>query len=327
MNKRQGYQQGGLSDEMRATYEEQGRTRAAPGIMSRGQQLRDRTSEMIQSYVGGLNPAKYASDFAALEEFKLRELPGFLGNNAFTEAVALGNMTKEQATALQDRVENVVRRAALKNMVTPEQVQTAIDNRRILDRGIFSEGEANPYVGVSGPGRGRRRVDTDAAPQEAQRATNWSTRAVEEARARGESLGTSRGSSEVYATSNRNIGIDAGDAAQRARDAGIFRVLGIDRNVNRSDDSSDEAGGTYENAGKPTVNVRAAYLPPAYGNPEGAAAEEYEAASKAMENSPLSYYSEAGLLDLLERVKLLQQEAEARTDARGLNKGGLMKKK
>lgn len=301
MNKRQGYQQGGLSDEMRATYEEQGRTRAAPGIMSRGQQLRDKTSEMIQSYVGGLNPAKYASDFAALEEFKLRELPGFLGNNAFTEAVALGNMTKEQATALQDRVENIVRRAALKNMVTPEQVQTAIDNRRILDRGVFSEGEDNPYVSVTGAGQGRMTVNPDAVPQVTRRATNWSTRAVEEARARGESLGGTRGSGEVYASS--------------------------DVNQEGVGDGSKEFIRSYENAGKPTVNVRQAYLPPAYGNPEGVPVEEYETARKAMEDSPLSYYSEAGLLDLLERVKLLQQEAEARTDARGLNKGGLMKKK
>ena len=188
-----------------------------------------------------------------------------------------------------------------------EELYRLMDAQEVIARGEYSEGTPAPEVSVVGPGDGLMTGE----PQQAQRATNWSTRAVEEARARGESLGSVRGSSATYASSDRNIGIDAGDAAQRARDAGIFTVLGRNRNV-----GNQSGGGSYENAGKPTVDVRAAYTPADPGNPEGASAEEYAAAKEMVDSHQLGQLDPASIRALINTLNE-QREQQSRADRFG----------
>lgn len=181
-------------------------------------------------------------------------------------------------------------------------IQRLIDAQNVVSRGVFTEG-------TSGSGEGLMAEE----PQQARRATNWSTRAVEEARARGESLGSSRGSSQVYEQSDRNIGIDAGDAAQRARDAGIFTVLGRNRNVGTS--NASDGGET----------------PAIAANLEGVTAEEYEAAKAFVDNHPLASASPEGLRQLMVTIGEGQERA-SRKDRFGvmpavaMDEGGLMRR-
>lgn len=296
MNKRRGYQEGGLPADVLSTYEAQGRAAAAPGIMRRGQELRDRTSEMVQSYVGGLKPQRYVSDLAALQQFKLEELPGFLGNNAYTEAVALGQMSKEQALALQDRVENIVRRAALADMITPEQVETAIANRRILDRGVAPSATPASELAVTYDELAQSAMRPEVTLEEAaplRVKTDWS-----EAGPSRRPVGGQEGAqvSAAVGSAGELGGVMGGRGNVPA--TGRLRVV-------------SDPGATIR--GNPTAGV--GYYP---------TQEMYDTASKAMEGTPLSYYSEDALQELLTRVKSMREAAEARTTSRGLNQGGLM---
>lgn len=294
MNKRRGYQEGGLPADVLATYEAQGRAAAGPGIMSRGRELRDSTSDMIQSYVGGLNPTKYASDFAALQDFKINELPGFLGNDAYAEAVAYGQMTKEQAMALQDRVENVVRRAALQDLITSEQIEEAIKNRRILDRGLAPSSTPTSELAVTYDELAQSATRPEVSLEEAaplRVKTDWSE--------------PGPSTRPVGGQEGAQVSAAVGSAGE------LDGVMGGRGNV--------PATGSLRMMSDPNASVR--------GNPTAGVAyypteEMYSSASAAMQGSPLSYYSAEGLELLLDRVTKIREQAK--TDSRGLNKGGLM---
>ena len=152
----------------------------------------------------------------------------------------------------------------------------------VVARGVYTEGTPAPDVSVTGPGEGLMTVNPEEEPQQARRATNWSTRAVEAARARGESLGTVRGSSAVFAAS--------------------------DRNQEGVGDGSKEFVAAYENAGKPTVDLRAAYTPAIPANLEGASVEEYEAAKALLDSHEFGSASKDRLRAVIDAINSAQEK-------------------
>lgn len=163
-------------------------------------------------------------------------------------------------------------------------IKRLIAAQNVVSRGVFTEGTPDPGEGLM-----------VGEPQQARRATNWSARALEEAKARGESLGNTRGSREVYTSSDRNI------------------------------------DGAYENSGKPTVDVEAASTRGIPANLEGVTAEEYEAAKSFVDNHPLAGASPEGLQRLMVTIGEGQERA-SRKDRFGflpsvaMQEGGLMRR-